>query len=372
MYHFRYYAIGHSYLKHGPFDGWQTSGAWGMAASAPDKDYFHCLQSMLKAEFECAVDAIAENHANYERLCKGGATVSDYQNSESYTHMRDVLCEFRPNIITIFVGGGNTVANDEESLTLFFDVLLDMVNQHKPHEAVVVCISINEHIHSIFRPVIEKYHFIDADASIIHKIPGRENPYYAFRDYPEYDEKANNGAVEFRTHPNDNGHKKIAELIYAAAKSAIKSKISEHDDVIRHKMSTKSNFVEQYEPITEPHMNLTLNGFNQIAASDYVGFSSAPGTGASVTAENLNIGSENDTFCAEMDIEATVGSKKLLLDIVTATGHRQFRTALVDGINLYEFNISSVKETITGFRLSPDADECFVKLKSLKFCRKKR
>lgn len=37
MHSFRYYAIGHSYLEHGPFVGWQTEGFWGMAASAPER-----------------------------------------------------------------------------------------------------------------------------------------------------------------------------------------------------------------------------------------------------------------------------------------------------------------------------------------------
>ena len=51
MYNFRYYAIGHSYLKHGPFNGWQTDGFWGMAASAPEKiTYIDCMQNLPKAD----------------------------------------------------------------------------------------------------------------------------------------------------------------------------------------------------------------------------------------------------------------------------------------------------------------------------------
>ena len=48
MYNFRYYAIGHSYLKHGPFNGSQTDGFWGMAASAPEKDYVHLLHKKIR------------------------------------------------------------------------------------------------------------------------------------------------------------------------------------------------------------------------------------------------------------------------------------------------------------------------------------
>ena len=72
MRHFKYYAIGHSYLKHGPFKGWQTDGYWGMAASAPENDYFHKFQDILKENFECKLTALAENHADYERLCREG------------------------------------------------------------------------------------------------------------------------------------------------------------------------------------------------------------------------------------------------------------------------------------------------------------
>lgn len=114
MYFFKYYAIGHSYLSHGPFEGWQTEGYWGMAASQPDKDYFHQLQTILKENFDCKIEAIAENQANYERKCVEGATADDYMASLEYQHMKEVIKKFKPNIITIFVGGGNTIANDDK------------------------------------------------------------------------------------------------------------------------------------------------------------------------------------------------------------------------------------------------------------------
>ena len=119
MYHFRYYAIGHSYLLHGPFQGWQTVGEWGMAASEPEKDYFHRFRALLEESFECKLEAVAENQAAYERRCVLGVTAEDYKSSPEYAHMKEVLLTFKPNVISVCVGGGNTVANDAESLSFF-------------------------------------------------------------------------------------------------------------------------------------------------------------------------------------------------------------------------------------------------------------
>lgn len=368
MYNFRYYAIGHSYLKHSAFVGWQTSGEWGMAASEPSKDYFHQLQDILKTEFDCSVEAIAENRANYERLCVNGVTEEDYKNSVDYKQMKDVILKFKPNIITVFVGGGNTIANDCKSLTLFYDVLLGMIAETKQPDAVTVCVNLHDTTYKALIGVTKKYGFYWADASFIHAISGRNNPYYAFNDYPEYDEKAKEGAVEFRTHPNDKGHRKIAECIFDAFKTDIVEKIKEDDDCEEHvEVSEIINDKAEYKVVTNPDMKLVFGGFNFITAENYVGFSSAPGTGASVTAEKLDI-SGYSKFVADVEIDTEYKDEELIFEAVTEDGCKKFRTRLKsDEMVKYEYDISGIKGNITSFKLSPSVKECFMKVKYIAF-----
>ena len=224
QYPIRYYAIGHSYLLHGPFEGWQTRGKWGMAASAPELDYFHRVQSRLQEAIPCSIEAIAENYAAYERLCTETATEDSYRNSEEYAAMIRQLQEFKPNLITVYVGGGNTVANDPVSLERFYRVLYGMVAQYKPADAVVVCPFSNRKTIQ-FMPLAESFGFLPVDMTVMHE-KGRtpENPYYALGQYPQYEDAVKTGAIEFRTHPSDFGHDAIAKSIVDAALPEIKKR----------------------------------------------------------------------------------------------------------------------------------------------------
>ena len=217
QYPIRYYAIGHSYLLHGPFEGWQTRGYWGMAASVPESDYFHRVQKRLQEAIPCSIEAIAENYASYERLCTETATEETYRNAAEYAAMITQLQEFKPNLITIYIGGGNTVANDPVSLERFYRVLYGMVAEHKPADAVVVCPFSNRRTVQ-FMPLAESFGYLPVDMTMMHE-KGRtpENPYYAIGQYPEYEDAVKTGAIEFRTHPSDFGHDAIAKSIVEAA-----------------------------------------------------------------------------------------------------------------------------------------------------------
>ena len=372
MRHFKYYAIGHSYLKHGPFKGWQTDGYWGMAASAPENDYYHKFQDILKENFECKLTALAENHADYERLCREGVTEETYKNSDPYKHMKEVIETFKPNIITVFVGGGNTVANDRESLTAFFDILYDMIASSKQPDTVVICPYLHENIAQICSPVVKKYNFIGADVSFIHADKSRNNPYYAYKDYPEYDEAAAAGAVEFRTHPNDLGHLKIAEAIFDVAKDELERNVPECDaDEI---CDTAEEFViEQNDEIkipTEPKMNVSFNGFNVHGGCDFVAFSSAPGTGASISAVELNIAPEYGRFYVNLSVDGDIEGKTLEFSCISG-GKKEIMYCPIETseMHTYEFDISRVKETISSFRISPNMENCFIRVESLGFAK---
>ena len=287
--------------------------------------------------------------------------------SEKMTAMNPGI---KPNIITVFVGGGNTIAGDEKSLTLFFDVLYDMIQKNKQPETVVICACIRESIAKINIPVIEKYGFVTADVSFIHTDKSRNNPYYAFKDYPEYDKEAAAGAVEFRTHPNNLGHLKIAECFFDSAKEEIIKKIPQGDE------SGDIDFDENFDYgkdgdikiITEPKMSVSFNGFNVLRDGDCVMFSSAPGTGASVSAENLNIGSEYSKFFASLSVDGDISGKTLEFYFSSNVKTEKMYLPIEDNsIRNYQFDISKVKGQINSFRLSPDMEDCLIRINALGF-----
>lgn len=225
VYPLRYFAIGHSYLSHGPFEGWQKKGNWGMAASKPDADYFHRVQHHLHEKMPCSIQALAENYASYERLCTVDATEETYTSSELYAQIRERIRTLQPNLITVFVGGGNTIAKDPDSLSLFYEVLYKLIKENMPENATVICPNTNRKA-SVWMDIATKYGFIPVDLRFFHESgKGRENPYYAFNQYPEYDEKAAAGAVEFRSHPCDHGHNTIGRLIAEVAEPLLRQRV---------------------------------------------------------------------------------------------------------------------------------------------------
>ncbi len=370
MYRFRYYAIGHSYLRHGPFPGWQIEGFWGMAASAPEKDYFHRFQARLSEAFDCEVEALGENHATYERRCVEGATREDYISSEEYAHMKEVLQTFKPNIISVFVGGGNTVANDDESIGLFFDVLYELIAKYKRPEAVVVCPNLRAYMWPVHERMAKKHGLTPLDVSGIHFTRGYDNPYHAFNDYPEYDEQAAAGAVEFRTHPGDKGHDFIAQKMLEAIKEGIaaipQGGFDEPYSFEQYLLPVKA---EKFEIKTEPEIFVSFYGFNIRQAENGVTFGSAPGTGTSVAANSMWISPKYNRFYIEMAVSGAAYPLTLKATFGLKNSETLSFTETVTGEELcrYEFDLTQNDEWINSFRVSPETDECVLTVRALGF-----
>jgi len=370
MYHFRYYAIGHSYLLHGPFSGWQTEGMWGMAASCPERDYFHQFQDLLKESFECRLEAVAENHATYERRCVEGATKESYTTAPEYAHMKEVLTNFKPNLISLFIGDGNTVAKDAESAALFYDTLYEMIAENKREDALVICVCFRGKILETMRTVAQKYGFLAVDASFIHEQKGIENPYYAYRDYPAYDEQAARGAVEFRTHPNDLGHRTIAERMFDAVAQGIPQRIQEGDldEPYRFEEYVHKEKLIKFQIRTQPDLFVQFHGFNVRQGEGCVIFGSAPETGASVSVDNLQLPSCYHTFYVELAVDGVKQAETLKVTVTTKQGEQTFFACLPDNeMHRYEFDLSHVTERIRGVRVSPEMRDCVLTVRSLGF-----
>jgi len=370
MYHFRYYAIGHSYLRHGPFPGWQVDGFWGMAASEPSCDYFHRFQSLLQESFDCRIEAVAENHATYERRCAPGATKENYQTAPEYLHIQEVLRNFKPNLISLFIGDGNVLSKDEESLTLFFETLYRMVAEQKREDAVVICPIFRKKTFEVCEPIAKRHGFLPIDCSFIHERKGYENPYYAYGEYPEYDEAIERGAIEFRTHPNDRGHDAIARAMLAAVCEPIDMSISEgaFDEPYEYASYVSPERLPSFDLIREPSdLTVRFYGFNLREEDGCVILGSAPGTGAAVAAENLKE-MEGRRFYVELEVRGVSSPTTMT---VTICGHSETHTlslALTDeSMHRYEIELPKMGEPIESVRISPDLKDCVLAVRAIGF-----
>ena len=394
----KYYAVGHSYLRHSPFYGWQAEGIWGMAATSWEKDYFRQFQKDMMDNFDCNVIALDENHSAYERLCNGSATEETYTSSSDYIQMKNVIQYTRPNVIT-FCLGGNIPVTDSELKSQFYDILFKMVrdtidevnaaDSNANYDPVVIFVpAFTKDIIGV--PEAKKYGFTVADVTFIHDLGGvaqESNPYYAFADYPDYDRSMNRD-VEFRTHPGDLGHKAIADTIFRAAKDEILKKIPANNDVTTEYDEdygylpgfsyTGGEYVEPYIDTYPEDMSakVKFNGFNvtriEENGSGYVALLSADGgagsTGASVSAEDISIdGSAYTKFTVKINVEGAISGKNLVFTYTTASGTKTMTMAIVKGVKTYEFDISDVTETITAVEVTPDMDKCALYIYSMGF-----
>lgn len=368
MYHFRYYAIGHSYLRHGPFFGWQTEGFWGMAASDANHDYFHRFQDRLREKFDCEIEAIAENHASFERRCVQDATRADYETSPEYAHIKEVLQTFKPNIISVMIGDGNVIAKDEASIERFYDVLYGMIASYKREDAVVVCPTMRRQNVEINARMAKKHGLTPVDVSFLHATRGYENPYHAFRDYPDYDARAALGAVEFRTHPSNAGHDAIAATMANACFADIPFKIAQgtFSESYRFAEFVTVEALPKLEISTSPQMYVQFHGFNLRREGDCVVFGSAPETGASILVEQLFLPQIYQRLAITLSVESPEANGDLELTVKTDRGELQLQMPITPNrMHRYEFDLAGAEGIIRSFRITPVLSDCVLTVRSI-------
>jgi hypothetical protein len=322
----------------------------------------------LKNEFPCKIEAIAENICTFERLCTEDATEEKYTSSEEYAHIRDVLEGFKPNIITVYVGGGNTPAKDDDSLTLFYKVLYGLIASRKRRETVVICVGLRPNIYRLSKYVADMCGFISVDASFLHEKKGRENPYYAYRDYPEYDEKALKGAVEFRSHPNDLGHAAIANAIISASDKAVE-KIPKgiFSEEYSYEKYISADAPTRLEIETEPQMNVSYFGFNIRQNGECVTLGSAPGTGASIVADGFCVPIGCKNFYVELQVDGTSEHDELKVCFRGRFSETEYYLPVVSGMHKYELTLPSECDEIQSLYLSPSSLECVITIRRIGF-----
>lgn len=397
LYNIRYYALGHSFLRHGVFNGWEwpdpEKGPRGMAASSFEKDYFARFQYYLKENFTCCIEAAAENIAVYERLCVDGAKKEDYIYHEYYKSTKQHLETFNPNLVTVFVGGGNTIANDYKNISVFFDTLFELIKNTVKKDTVVIAVnhrSQNEDVGKACLCYAQKYNFAYCDVSFIRDDTSRKNPYYAFMQYPEYDKfidefKKQNGStpVEFRTHPSDFGMDAIGRSLFDIAAPLIQKNIKpisipqeEYIKIINEKHSETANQVVKKNVsdistktdrfdfnIDDFSEGVVFGGFNVFVKNSFLCGNSAPGTSFNIYHNKLSLKSnEYNAFIIKMNIRhSSEQSSTEYFDLTITSDRKAYKyttTISFNELKEYIFDISDVSGTITGFNITPTVIDC--------------
>ena len=235
---------------------------------------------------------------------------------------------------------------------------------------MVICIGIKPNIQRLFAPIAKQYGFIGVDASFIHEIKGRENPYYAFRDYPEYDALQAAGAVEFRTHPNDQGHAAIAEAILQASREAL-SRIpaGRFAESYSYAELLEAETPARLEIQTVPQMTVSYFGFNVRQSGECVTFGSAPGTGASLSARDFCVPYGCKRFYIELAIDGATEKDELLIELTGTDGTHKAALPVASGMHVYETAPVDALGTVVTLRVSTSAKECVLTVRSLGFYR---
>lgn len=183
--------VGNSITRHGPKAeiGWERD--WGMAASAPERDYVHRLFAMLKADGQDVLFRIKQC-AYYERNFRKEGILAEYDGERA----------FDPHVLIFRIG--ENVAKEERPL--FKDKMRDFVDHICPNGKV------------IFTTCFWKNPVIDTAIREIAAERGEECVDICFSA-----DEANMALDLFRhrgvgLHPGDVGMERIAEAIFQKLK----------------------------------------------------------------------------------------------------------------------------------------------------------
>lgn len=263
-YDFSYLCIGNSYSLHGgteQFAIWCAPGEplRGMAASKPELDYYNRIQYHLTTGLNGTMKAHRIGGASLENAGELTATATtieqitaNMKNDAAYRSIKEYLLTEKPNVITVQLSENFQSATSEVQDN-FYEVLYGMINECRPVNSVVVCItpfgsgSRNDAIEKH----AAKYGFYVADMAYItnfskvdaskryytHPETGKVydrgthgwkyNPYLAWEPYAAYDDQLNDGTgkyvTDFRSHPGDLGMEEIALRVFEQFEATVPS-----------------------------------------------------------------------------------------------------------------------------------------------------
>jgi hypothetical protein len=194
----RMMVIGNSIMNHGPLpaQGWFNSN--GMAASAPEKDFVHLLTSRLAQQYPQVT----------MRLVSGGDFERQFGKPEySIDEFNEPLQQFKPDLIILRIGE-NVDEGDVLSPRDFeaqYRKLLERLATYTGQPVKIVCTTSvwkRTQTDIVIRRVATEKGLTLVDLS---SMVGQDQ-FFAFNEYKD---------AAIGAHPNDNGMKRIADLIWA-------------------------------------------------------------------------------------------------------------------------------------------------------------
>jgi len=109
--------LGNSITLHGPSAAVSWSGNWGMAASAPEKDYVHVLVDSIARIRGRRPEMMADNIADFER---------HFESYDPRSRLAKHLA-FRPDLVIIAIGENVPALTTDQARATFESRLVDLL-----------------------------------------------------------------------------------------------------------------------------------------------------------------------------------------------------------------------------------------------------
>lgn len=284
--------FGNSITRHAPAANLGWSGDWGMAASAEDKDYLHCLQRLFNAKYgvnQASVVYGASTHS-FETAIPS----TDYTNA--YAAMLRRVAEEQPDVVTVQMGE-NVASCTQEEYRVAMTAFVKSIRATAPDAQIFLV--------TPFWPSGEKVAALKQVAAAENVTvvevfllgEERENMAYGLFE---------NAGVQH--HPGDLGMSRIADAIFEKVNRAL----SENEKTVYTALPQSLTLSPESASVTEAYgkVAFTAEILPQDAAQDVVW---------TVDNKDLAVIDENGLLTAQNDGEVTVIARSLYDESVAAS-----------------------------------------------------
>ncbi len=200
--------LGNSITLHGPAPHIGWTGNWGMAASAPQRDYVHRLADRIAAAVGCRPQVMVKNIADFERQ------LGEYNLT---TGLKAELA-FQPELIIVAIGENAAALTTDESKshyrTAFAKLLAALKHQGNPTIVVRSCFWANPEKDGLMKSACEEAGGVFVDQSSL----GADEAHFA-----RSERKIEHAGVA--GHPGDKGMQAIAESLWQAIERHVKGPV---------------------------------------------------------------------------------------------------------------------------------------------------
>ena len=186
--------VGNSITRHGPAPqiGWEHD--WGMAATAPEKDYVHLLQAKMEADGKNVLTMV-RHASNWERTHMNEGALADFEKEH----------EFSPDILLLRFGENVPKDCDFDFFAQKLREFVDYINAKNALVIVTTTIWGNPKKDAVLRSLAEERGYPCVELGAI----GKDDSMMAI------------GLFEHRgvsIHPGDKGMQYIADTVYEELK----------------------------------------------------------------------------------------------------------------------------------------------------------